>query len=281
MTSPGTVLQPIAFLQSLKFSQQVYANGWYGYTVTPGASHLWKMIVYFATAVFSAFPPVALVFFACLLVGGWAALRENPRTGLLLLIFPVIYGLYFSRQATMVVRNYLVLVPFATVLVVHGVAWVQARLPGRRAQVGWMSAVSALLVLNVVDQIQAAASVAHPEDRAGLVTDFARYAERHSDQRILVSESLAAGLRQQGQWPKANLQVMPAGRPGTFNEYASFYSETVIPRELDWPTNRPRSFTAVFGPRDVNLDYDTGWKGRDRIVCFAPALARAAGVIPP
>jgi hypothetical protein len=174
-----------------------------------------------------------------------------------------------------------VLVPFATVLVVQGVAWIRERLPGRRAQVGWACAVSALLLVNVGDQIQAAASVAHPADTTALVADFARYAERHSDQRILVSESLAAGLRQQGQWPKANLQVMPAGRPGKFNEYASFYSETVIPRELDWPTNRRRSFVAVFGPRDVNLDYYTGWKGHDRIISFAPALARAAGVIPP
>jgi hypothetical protein len=279
-TTPGTLLQPITFFQSLKFSQQVYAEGWYGYTVTPGASHLWKMVVYFATAVFSADRPVALVFFACLLVGIWAAVRENPRTALLLLIFPVIYGLYFSRQATMVVRNYLVMVPFAVCLVVQGAAWIEARLPKRGVRVGFACALGALLLVNLADQIQAAASVAHPEDTASLVADFAHYADQHPDRRLLVSERLADGLRQQGQWPKANLQVAPSGPPGKFAEYASFYSETVLPRELDWPTNRPRSFAAVFGPRDVNLDYYTGWKGGDRIICLRPALAREAGVLP-
>lgn len=280
VTTPGTVLQPVAFLQSLKSSHEVYANGWYGYTVTPGSSHLWKMIIYFATAVFSAFRPVALTFFACLLIGIWATIRENIRTALLLLIFPVIYGLYFSRQATMIVRNYLVLVPFAVCVVVQGIAWIEARLRSRGAKAGFACVIGALLLVNLVDQIQAAASVAHPEGRAELVADFAQHAERHSDRRLLVSESLAAELRQQGQWPKANVQIMPAGRPGKFDEYASFYSETVIPRELDWPTNRPGSFTAVFGPRDVNLDYYTGWKGRNRIICFAPRLARDADVIP-
>jgi hypothetical protein len=58
----------------------------------------------------------------------------------------------------------------------------------------------------------------------------------------------------------------------------------VEPHKLEWPTNRPHSFVAVFGPREVNLDYYTGWAGDDRIVSISEALVRelaAHGVVLP
>jgi hypothetical protein len=163
---------------------------------------------------------------------------------------------------------------------VRGATWVEQRLPKGRSRTFFAVALAALVIVNLTDQIRAAASVADPKDTAGFVTDFARDAERHADRPLLVSARLAAALQQQGLWPRPYLRVVPTGALGEFTGYASFYSETVLTRELDWPTNRPGSFLAVFGPRDVNLDYYTGWKGRDRVICVTPALAREVGALP-
>jgi len=55
----------------------------------------------------------------------------------------------------------------------------------------------------------------------------------------------------------------------------------VIPRQFQWRTNRPGTFVAVFGPREVNLDYYTGWAGDERVISLSAAMARETGVLPP
>jgi hypothetical protein len=59
-----------------------------------------------------------------------------------------------------------------------------------------------------------------------------------------------------------------------FDEYVAYYSETVGLHSLQWPTNRRHSFVAIFGPREVNFDYYTGWFGDDRIVSLSEAFVR-------
>jgi len=274
VTTPGTVLQPIAFYQSLRYSWNVYASGWYGYTVSPGGEHLGKMLVYFATAGFSAFLPLALVGFGCAVVGVWPVLRENTRGAFLVLLFPVIYALYFSRQATMIVRNYLILFPFVVFFAGRGVVWLQERLPVRRARIALAVLVAGFLALNLRDQINASASVAHRGDTARFARELAEYVQQRPDRIFLVSDRVKADLLAQHLWPAPNLRLRSAGADQPCDEYLSYYTETVMPEHMKWPTNQPGSFSAVFGPREVNLDYYAGWQANDHIISLTAARVR-------
>ena len=268
VTTPGTLLQPLTFLKALRAARKVYADGWFGYTVTPGTSHLGKMANYFATAVFSTIRPLAIGWFVLVVAGLAAVWRGGWRFALLVLLFPLLYVPYFSVQATMVVRNYLVLVPFAIFLLILGVAEIDRRLPTRALRIGFVSILALALAVDLVDQVRASATVARRRDTPGFVADFARYADRHPRRVFLISPQLATALRSQGLWPKPNFR-MASKAVGRYHEYVSFYTETVPPHK-SWPTNRPGSFKAVFGPRDVNMDYYTGWPGGERIISLTP-----------
>ncbi len=264
LTTPGTVLQPLIFLNALRAARRVYAEGWYGYTVTPGISHLRKIAVYFSTAVFSTFRPIAIGWFALVVAGIGAVWRGGWRFAMLVLLFPLLYVPYFSVQATMVVRNYLVLVPFAVFLLILGIAEIDRRLSTRALRIGFVSLLTLALAVDLVDQVRASATVARRGDTPGFVADFARYADRHPLRLFLISPQLAAALRSQGLWSKPNFRLA-SNAVGRYHEYVSFYTETVPPHE-SWPTNRPGTFKAVFGPRDVNMDYYTGWPGGERVI---------------
>lgn len=274
VTTPGTLLQPIAFYQSLVYSLKVYANGWFGYTVTPGGEHLGKMLVYLATAGLSTFRPLALVCFGFAVVGLWPVIRENGRGAFLLLFFPVIYALYFSRQATMVVRNYLILVPFLVFFAGRGVVWLQQRLPATQARVALAVLVAGLIALNLVDQINASASVAHRGDTARFAQELAEYVKQRPDRVLLVSDRVKTVLQGQRLWPAPNLHLLSEGADRPFDEFISYYTETVMPQHLEWPTNQPRQFAAVIGPREVNLDYYTGWQANDHVISLSSARVR-------
>lgn len=281
LTTPGTFLQPVIFYQSLKFSWDVYATGWYGYTVVPGLEHLGKIIVYFATALFSGLRPVALVAFAFAIAGSIVLVRRNRLGGAVLLAFPILYLLYFSRQAAMVVRNYLVVVPFVAFFAAQGWSWLQGFVPRGAARVAAVTGIFGLIGIGLVSEIAATVSIVHRHDTSRFLDEFIAYAGKRSEGILLVSSRLADDLRARGQWPLAHLVEVTPEAPHDFAAYASYYSETVKPRELQWPTNQPGSFVAVFGPREVNLDYYTGWSGQDRIIVLSPAIARAQGIVLP
>jgi len=72
----------------------------------------------------------------------------------------VVYLLYFSGQAAMIVRNYLVAAPFFFVLMARGIFWTKSKLPWKKARIGFAIGVLLLIGANALDQAKAAASVA-------------------------------------------------------------------------------------------------------------------------
>ena len=279
ITTPGTLVQPLIFLESLRNSVAIYANGWFGYTVNSGPEHLCKMLYYFATQLFSTFTPVSVALFGFTGVGVWAVCKESWRDAVVLLVFPVCYMLYFSGQNVMVVRNYLIVTPFLFILSARGLAWLAGALRWPTARLGFAAAVAVLIVVNAIDQISAAESVAHRSNKEVFLQDFQRYAASHAGRVLAISPHLERELKNRGFWPKNLVAESAAGLRGPFDEYVSYYSETISPRESAWPTNQPDSFVAVFGPREVNLNYYTGWWGDDRIISITPALVREMGLV--
>ena len=81
VTTPGTVLDPIAFGDGLRPLIGHYSSGHMGYTVRAGFPHLWLLLRYLALTLFSPYMPIAVVFSAAAIAGAvlylWnAASRE-------------------------------------------------------------------------------------------------------------------------------------------------------------------------------------------------------------
>lgn len=272
LSTPGTVLQPFKFYDSLEVAKNVYASGWYGYTVHPGISHLSRMFLYFASQLFSSNLVISLVLFTLVPFGVFAVVVGGPwKEALILLIFPATYLIYFSTQRAMIVRNYLVVVPFIAVLAATGLEWLQRRLNNRRISLGLTILIVALFSINAVQQLQASTSVLNRRDKGAFLRQFMQYITSHPGQRILISPALEITLREQGFWRGNLISQKQAGLSSPFDVYASYYSETVSPRSWEWVTNRPGTFLQVFGPREVNLSYYVGWWGDDRIILLTNA----------
>jgi hypothetical protein len=274
ITTPGTVLQPFAFYNDVSYQMRVYATGWFGYSVRPGLQHLARIVVYFGTQLGSTFRALAIVLSIFCLVGVWAVIKESWRNALIILVFPVVYLLYFSHQAAMIVRNYLVVAPFLFLLMARGVFWVSSRLPSQKARIGLAAGIVFLIAINATDQIGAAETVANRRNVAAFADSFQRYTQAHANRTFLVSPKLERELKARHFWGKNLIAQGDRRFDRPYQIYAAYYSEVVTPYQLRWRTNNPDSFVAVFGPREVNLNYYTGWYGDDRIVCLSPAQVR-------
>jgi 4-amino-4-deoxy-L-arabinose transferase-like glycosyltransferase len=274
ITTPGTVLQPFTFYRSVAYQMHVYATGWFGYSVGPGFEHLSRMLIYFGTQLGSAFEPFAILMMAFCLAGVWALVTESWRSALIVLLFPVVYLLYFSSQAAMIIRNYLVVAPFVFIVMARGVVWAGSKLRWKVARGGFVAGIVLVITLNAIDQARAAKSVVRRGHVADFVYTFERYTTAHPLWVFLISPGLEHELKAQHFWGQNLVAQRETKFTQTYQVFASYYSESVLPYRAEWKTNRPGSFVAVFGPREVNLDYYTGWLGDDRIVCLSPSEVR-------
>ena len=272
ITTPGTLLQPIKFYSDVTEKMHIYATGFLGYSVHPGIRHLSKIFKYFGTQLGSTFQLISVLLMAFGFAGAWALIKESWRNALIVLLFPVVYLLYFSSQAAMIVRNYLVVAPFLFLLMARGVFWTSSKLRWERVRVGFVAIIVLLIAVNAIDQVKAAESVAKRRNVSVFVDAFERYTQAHPNWTFLISPKLERELRGRNFWGK-NLSVDTKFEQ-PYQVYASYYSEAVLPIQRVWQTNRPRTFLAIFGPREVNLDYYTGWWGDDRIVCLSPKEVR-------
>ena len=118
------IFWPAEVLSGILYEVRHYASGHAGHTVSPGAEHGWRMLVYLSSSVFSHFPIIALIVFGFSFIGVVALIREDRNMATVALCFPLLYFLYFSIQRAMVVRNLLVLVPFLAVLAARGIGTV-------------------------------------------------------------------------------------------------------------------------------------------------------------
>src|SRR6516164_10272620 len=104
----------------------------------------------------STFQLISVLLMAFCFAGLWALIKESWRSALIVLLFPVVYLLYFSSQAAMIVRNYLVVAPFLFILMARGVFWTSSKLRWERVRVGLVTGIVLLIAVNVIDQVKAA-----------------------------------------------------------------------------------------------------------------------------
>ncbi len=274
ITTPGALLQPGKFVEDVRLMRDWYAEwGLHGYSIAPGLPHLARMIAYLGLVLLSPYAPVALVLSLFALLGAAVVFRKSRRIGVLLVLFPVVYLLYFSTQRVMVVRNLLVLAPFLAILSARGAAWVAEGLPLRALRLALSAVILTMLTANALFLARAAETIRHRENDR-----FVRALARHIDERpgaqFLVSQRIWDQLASTD--GKARPNVSLALSPET--DAVVVYAFEAMRAIVEWPANVRRLTMATFGPLEVNFNYYPTWLASDRILVMSVEEARRARV---
>jgi 4-amino-4-deoxy-L-arabinose transferase-like glycosyltransferase len=287
ITTPATVLNPTNFLAGVLIEVKHYVSaGHVGHSVSPGLEHGWRMFIYLSSVLFSRYAPIAFLFFALCIIGGYALVKECPKTAFLFLCFPILYILYFSMQRTMLVRNLLVVVPYMAILAARGTAflWEHLKLKGKiRGSIGSLKlnipqaglgiVIVISLLLNAGWLIYAAETIVDRKtDR--FVREAAAYISAEQGKRFFLSPRLRVHLSRLGSIQFPNVTDDP-----TQAEQVIFYASEGMRHWLDWPANRPRLTKTWFGPYEVNFNIYPDWEGDDRIIVMSMARAEEIGIL--
>jgi 4-amino-4-deoxy-L-arabinose transferase-like glycosyltransferase len=262
LTSPGVLLDPFRFFTQLSEQQETYAFGWYGYTVSPGVPHFLAILQYFGLQLFSHYwaLSVALSFFCVL--GLISLLLERRLFSWLAAGFVLIYLVFFSLQAAMLVRNLLVVVPVLCLAVSRGVTLTAERLHSGRKYLLY-AAVGAVLIVNLGWEIHAASEIKKRESPEYLLKKFEDFLHDSPTDTFLVSEELAKALDAFRAPAPGNVVTNPEA-PHT--KVAFFQSEGPIFFWETWPSNRWGIYEKVFAPLEVNIEAYPTFVGNQRIL---------------
>ena len=301
VTTPGTILRPTYFAHWVHYVMGVYKEGWYNYTVDGPGDHCWKLAIYFSRVFFSFYQPLALAAFVFSVLGTLFVLRKDGRAGLLFLVLPVAYFVYFSTRNAMLVRNMLVIGPPLAILAARGVIWLvellrhslnERKKPTTANLVTWGIAVpvAGLLLINTAWLAYAADNVTKRVGKGGLANptsygilmrgqheyylhDAARYIESIQPQSVALSPQVRRAM--------LKLELITAETPvvdPSQADYILFFHREGIHRR-SWPTHLPRLFAKQFGPLERNMNYYPSHQGDDRPLLIRRELAEELGQI--
>jgi len=270
VTTPGTILDPIAFKYWLDWISGIYSAGHYGHTVPAGFPHLWVLLRYLSVNLFSPFTPVAVVLFLAAIAGAALYLREDRKFAALLIGFPVLLATIFCwKYSVFFARNYLLLAPFLAVLSARGLAEALLRVRWPVARLALVIAICCALGANAGWLIFAGESIRHRDDGAAALKAVS-YVRDHPTIRFRVSPKVAALAAQRG-------LALPANATQANAEEVVFFAKEEGPASGSWLANDPWLTRAVFGPWEVNFNYYPPWQGYDRVVVMTMEKARHTG----
>jgi hypothetical protein len=267
-TTPGTLLEPAAFVKDLQVQVGVYSSGHFGYSVPVGPVHLGRMLNYLAQVALSPYRLVALSLGCLALFGLVEQWRRDRRQTLLLIALPIGWLLFFSLLKVMIVRNIQVVVPYLAVFAARG-AW----LLGQRLGPKWGPRfVGGLCTLAVA--INLAWLWPAPLSPVGLGSQVGELIQARREQKVWISPASRRALLAEGKTPPPSVERAKAER-------LVFILPSEPGAELHrLRANKPgRYATARAGSREANLDYYPTWTGDDRPVSMTAEQARIDGVL--
>lgn len=269
-TTPGLLFDSGIFMKHAFYLSKAYNLDYGGYNVDSHFRYLRLAAGYLLLAVPSPYLAVSVVLSGFGLLGLFDLIAGEKRKAILFLSFPSVYLFVFALHQVLLVRNMMVLVPFAAVLWARGFGVARRALPA-----GWRAAFAAgaalCLSANALWSVREAASIVDRErDR---LPALAAYIDANPKTAYLLSTRVARGLRALGGPQRANVTGDPR-RPA--DQAVLFSSE--VPDWTSWKANRFDYTTRVFGSYEVNFNYYPSWIGPERIVVLPAPSARSLGV---
>jgi 4-amino-4-deoxy-L-arabinose transferase-like glycosyltransferase len=280
--TPASLFRTAEVMRAVMYEMQHYATGHGGHTVPRGWGHAWHLLMYYSTTFLSPYLVVALPAFGLAITGAWHLLRREPRSGAVVLLFPMLYLLYFSTQQAMVVRNLLCVAPFLALAAARGGwvvgEWLQERKARSSAQpivkvapIAWAAFAALALVANGVWLVTSAESIrARGSDR--FIREAAHFIHSHPGTTFQLSPRVTRDLALLGSLPQ-NVRTTAEDADSVV-----LYAREGVKRWHDWPANRPTTPRVWFGPREVNFNAYPGWWGEDRVLVIHRSVADRIGL---
>lgn len=248
LTTPGAVLDHGLFRRHLEYELIHYAKGHGNHTVDGVFDHLAHAGRWLGEAAFSPWAPVSVALAALALAGLVLLAIRGPRW---LVVVPVLYLGYMATQKVLFVRNLLILLPFLAIAAAFAAQTALDRLRPRWARLALAAVLALPVVAHAGHQIHASQTIRDRRtDR--FLNDFKAWCAAPPDARLRAS-------------PKVLQRVGPQPCFGEGPSRVHFLSEG-HPDSRKYPTLGQPWFSAVFGPKDVNLRWYGSWLGDDRIV---------------
>jgi len=255
--SPDFYLDPLRFLHVVRGGSADYnsTGPTYPHYVTFG-EHALRMLVWLIGAVPSPFRPIAFGFSAVALVGFLRLLRRETRMTLCWLSFMVTFAAIFTHNHLLIVRQFLMFVPFAALCFASGTAvlWDFLRDRDPRAAAAFAGLVALGMIANAVFESVQAWHVTR--DTPASVADAAARDLLSERQPIRMSRPVQELLR-------GRLGDAYACHPADLKDdkVKNFLAYHI---EHEWMANRLHSFRRVYGASELDLDYYSTWFGRSR-----------------
>lgn len=268
-STPGTLLEPQAFLEDIRFELSHYRTGHQGRLVEPGIAHLARIGIYFFYVFFSHFEWAALLLSAPILWGCYRFWKASKLDFSILGLLPLGMALFFAAQRIMSPRNLLFIAPFLAILSAKGLDDLLERFENPRLRAGLAAGMVIVLAVNAGWLVHAGESIAKRSDERTLHA-FLAYAAAHPGTEILVDAWIQEAAIETGRDLPGNLR---ANLDPEVDLVAIHYS-AADRDEIDWPLALPKPSIEVFGPYDSNLDYYPGWLASDHIVVLPIQEAR-------
>jgi 4-amino-4-deoxy-L-arabinose transferase-like glycosyltransferase len=283
--TPGTVLQPLVFMNDVLSEIKHYSSGHGGHSIRPGFEHAYQIFIYYSSVLFSPFVFIGILIFFLSIVGCFCAIKDSPKIALFIFSFMVPYFLYFSSQRVMVARNLLVVVPYLAVLAALGTGFLSQWLNQRRkTEVHYSKIIFTSLHAIFIISIIAALVI----NAGWLVYAAGTIADRNSDHFARKAASFMSGKKEVRFFlsPRARIHLASIDAVENINiindfsdaDYLVLYASEGVKRWHDWPANLPELTEAWFGPREVNFNIYPNWWGDDRLLIVPKSKAEERGI---
>jgi hypothetical protein len=272
ISTPGMLLEPLAFCQSVRHISHQYATGHLGYTVGAVGEHGYRLLSYLTCVLTSHWPAAALVLSAVACLGIVTMWKERPLVVMLLLCAPLAFVLFMVCYRVMMARNYLLLAPFIAFFSARGAFHLWKALAAaiwirRMLVTGFV----ALFIVNASFLCFAAQTIA-PGAGARFGADIVTYLKKHPKEQYFLSAKVAEAVARE------NVTLSNTTRdPSAAQRYLLYSGDA--PRER-LSCNRVEQYQRVSGPLEVNFNYYADWQGAGRVVVLSMQRAYEMQLLP-
>lgn len=272
--TPGMLVEPLRFIHDVIFEIRHYSSaGHLGYTLTPGINYLIKLFNYLCFVVFSKYYSIAIAFFIMALIGIGVLIQNTQKGYIIFMSFPFLYILYFSSQCVMIVRNFLIIIPFFAVFASIGIVFLFRKIRFRLGRILFTLFIAGLLTINTIWIVKAARSISL-KDRTNYISHLIDYIDQHNDTLFYLTPSIASAVLSEDGKKRHNISM----KISDAIQIAVFYSSEVKDPNK-WEANHWDYTIRSFGPYEVNFNYYPTWEGENRILLMKPQVFNRLKII--
>lgn len=252
LVTPGAYVQPVYFVHEILKQKAIYGAGYYGGTVASGFHHLRLALEYLLLVVYSPYLWISALMALFAIFGFIQVLKEKKLRLFLLFGAPAIYFAYFMLQSVMVVRNFLVLFPFMSILAAMGVIAVINRVRIKPLKMLVIGVVLVTICINHAWLFRAAQSIRHRKAQ-NLIALTEAYLNDNQERKFYLSPAISRGFQAK------NLPANVVKDSNDADGYIFITTEYDGLTRMNLRSNVYNRYHLVAGSRDVNINYYPAW----------------------